>query len=72
MNKEEYLKLRLLEENRELTDKEFFNKYKNELDNNFIYRQSNIIKDSSDFIDNMVDMKNSIEKKVIIYEKNKY
>jgi hypothetical protein len=70
MNKEKYFRLRKLEENKNLTDEEFYNKYIEDFNSNFLYKQNNSIKDSN-FIDNMVDIKNSIEKKVIMYEKNK-
>lgn len=72
MNKEEYFRLKDLEENKGLTEKEFYNKYEKEFSDKFSYKQNNSIKDSSNFIDNMVDMRNSIEKKVIMYEKNQY
>lgn len=65
MNKERYFELKKLEENKDLSDDEFYNKYKDEFEDKVVYRENKIINNVFDFKNRMQNIKDNFEKKVI-------
>lgn len=65
MNKERYFELKNLEENKDLSDDEFYNKYKNEFEDKIVYKENKTINSISDFKNRMQNIKDNFEKKVI-------
>lgn len=64
MNKEEYIKLRFLPENKDLSEYDFQMKYSN-LDKGFNYLESSKINNINDFKENMLKMRQKVDKRVV-------
>ena len=66
MTREEYFRLRILPENKDLSDDEFFNKYKDKCEEEYKYIESNNINCFNKFKRSMKDIKKDINKRTVI------
>ncbi|MCK9442724.1 MAG: hypothetical protein M0Q13_15040 [Methanothrix sp.] len=66
MNKERYFELKNLEENKNLSDDEFYYKYKSEFNGKTNYSENRVIDNIYSFKDKMQNIKSNLEKKVTI------